>query len=89
MEQQCHRLAGNPVDQSSLHIHRGFLEGATQQAEAIVEAIQGAHANSERALPVWVTGHSLGGAYANCLMLHLLESRGTARLFMAGKISSG
>eukprot|EP00884_Botryococcus_braunii_P015289 jgi/Botrbrau1/2443/Bobra.0226s0002.1 len=33
---------------------------------------------------VWVTGHSLGGAYASCMFLHLLASRGTAQLFGGG-----
>lgn len=33
---------------------------------------------------VWVTGHSLGGAYASCVLLHLLASRGTAQLFGKG-----
>lgn len=35
-------------------------------------------------LPVWVTGHSLGGGYANALALHLLANRATAQLFGAG-----
>ena len=36
------------------------------------------------ALPVWVTGHSLGGGYANALALHLLAQQNTAELFGAG-----
>lgn len=39
---------------------------------------------SGRRLPVWVTGHSLGGGYANALALHLLANRATAQLFGAG-----
>lgn len=46
--------------------------------------VQEALERSDQPLAVWVTGHSLGGAYANCLMLHLLESRASARLFASG-----
>lgn len=35
-------------------------------------------------MPVWVTGHSLGGGYANALTLHLLAQRQGAQLFSAG-----
>lgn len=66
-------------------VHRGFYEGAKQHAESIVSVIRERNAEAGRTLPVWVSGHSLGGAYANCVMLHLLASRTTAHLFQAGK----
>ena len=69
-------------------VHRGFYEGARQHAEAIIRVIQQAHRQEGRSLPVWVSGHSLGGAYANCLMLHLLDSRATSQLFEAGDPSN-
>ena len=69
---------------SGVWVHRGFFEGARQHAEAIIKVIQQAHRQEGRSLPVWVSGHSLGGAYANCLMLHLLDSGATSQLFEAG-----
>jgi putative lipase involved disintegration of autophagic bodies len=35
-------------------------------------------------LQVWITGHSLGGGYANAVMLHMLANRTCAELFGAG-----
>lgn len=67
-----------------IHVHRGFAEGARQHLDAIVSTIQSANTAAEKPLPVWISGHSLGGAYANCLMLQLLERKSTARLFTAG-----
>ena len=70
--------------QSNIYVHRGFYEGAKQHTDAIVEVVRRSNSQAGRPLPVWVTGHSLGGAYANCMMLHLLESRKTAQLFESG-----
>lgn len=61
-------------------MHRGFYEGAKRHLEEIAGVV---HAARKR-LPVWVTGHSLGGGYANALALHLLANRATAELFGAG-----
>ena len=33
---------------------------------------------------MWITGHSLGGGYANAVMLHMLANRTCAELFAAG-----
>lgn len=71
-------------DESGVFVHHGFYLGARQHADAIIRVIQQAHQQAGHCLPVWVTGHSLGGAYANCVMLHLLESRSTSQLFQAG-----
>ena len=38
-----------------------------------------------RSVPVWITGHSLGGGYAAALFLHLLTLRQFGTLFPAGK----
>ena len=65
-------------------MHRGFYEGARQHAESIngiVQQVRGAHRDPT---PVWVTGHSLGGGYANALLLHLLAQRQGSQLFSAG-----
>lgn len=67
-------------------MHRGFAEGARQHLDAIVSTIQAANAIAEKPLPVWISGHSLGGAYANCLMLQLLERKSSAKLFAAGSV---
>lgn len=73
-------------EHSGIHVHHGFYEGARQHADAIVSVIQQSNREAGRVLPVWVSGHSLGGAYANCVMLHLLESCETSRLFEAGAV---
>ena len=39
-------------------------------------------------LQVWITGHSLGGGYANAVVLHMLANRACAELFAAGAHSS-
>ena len=65
-------------------VHRGFYEGAKAHAEDIVQYVNEAMAAYGRKVPVWVTGHSLGGGYANCLILHMLAQRQGAKLFSAG-----
>ena len=37
---------------------------------------------------MWITGHSLGGGYANAVVLHMLANRATAELFAAGAPST-
>lgn len=69
-----------------MHVHHGFYQGAKKHADAIISVIKLAHLQAGHSLPVWVSGHSLGGAYANCVMLHLLESRSTSQLFEAGTL---
>ncbi len=73
------------VEHAGIAVHHGFYEGARQHADAIVAVIQQRNREAGRALPVWVSGHSLGGAYANCIMLHLLANKRTTHLFAAGK----
>ncbi len=67
-----------------MRVHRGFYEGAKRHLEEIAGVVGGADAEAGGRLPVWVTGHSLGGGYANALALHLLAGRATAQLFGAG-----
>ena len=70
--------------QAPIMVHRGFYEGAKAHAADIVRLVGEATAAYGRTVPVWVTGHSLGGGYANCLILHLLAQRQGAQLFGAG-----
>lgn len=65
-------------------VHSGFWEGAKQHVEDIKQVVQEQDRQAGRHLPVWITGHSLGGGYANCMMLHLLANKRTADLFSAG-----
>ncbi len=65
-------------------MHRGFYEGARRHLGEIAAVVAAADAAEGTRLRVWVTGHSLGGGYANALALHLLASRATAQLFGAG-----
>ncbi|KAL3143242.1 hypothetical protein ABBQ38_002093 [Trebouxia sp. C0009 RCD-2024] len=65
-------------------VHSGFWEGAKQHVEDIKQVVQQQNRQAHRRLPVWITGHSLGGGYANCVMLHLLANKRTADLFSAG-----
>jgi hypothetical protein len=69
-------------------VHRGFYEGAKRHREEIAAVVGARDRAAGRRLPVWVTGHSLGGGYANALALHLLANRATAELFGAGENSS-
>ena len=68
-------------------VHSGFWEGAKQHIPDIKSLVQQQNRRAGRRLPVWITGHSLGGGYANCMMLHLLANKQTSELFSAGKIS--
>lgn len=65
-------------------VHRGFYEGAKRHLDEIAAVVSERDSAASRRLPVWVTGHSLGGGYANALVLHLLANRATAQLFGAG-----
>lgn len=65
-------------------MHNGFYHGAQTCLAAIVAAVQALDGAARRRLPVWVSGHSLGGGYANCLMLEMLANRSAAELFGAG-----
>ena len=67
-----------------MQVHRGFYEGAKRHLEEIAQVVASADSAAGGRLPVWVTGHSLGGGYANALALHLLAGRATAGLFGAG-----
>ena len=66
-------------------VHAGFWEGAKQHIEDIKQVVQQQNSLAGRRLPVWITGHSLGGGYANCMMLHFLASKRTADIFSAGE----
>lgn len=66
-------------------VHSGFWQGAKQHVEDIKQVVQEQDRQAGRHLPVWITGHSLGGGYANCMMLHLLANKRTADLFSAGE----
>lgn len=65
-------------------MHRGFYEGAKRHLEEIAGVVSERDNAAGARLPVWVTGHSLGGGYANALALHLLANRATAQLFGTG-----
>ena len=65
-------------------MHRGFYSGATEHLEDIVLALRQIDRDEGKKLPVWVTGHSLGGAYCNALLLQLLESGRNKDLFEEG-----
>ncbi|BDA46815.1 hypothetical protein COCOBI_09-2680 [Coccomyxa sp. Obi] len=69
---------------SAIKVHRGFYEGAKRHLEEIAAVVSERDSEAGKRLPVWVTGHSLGGGYANALALHLLANRATAQLFGAG-----
>ena len=69
-------------------VHSGFWEGAKQHIPDIKDLVQQQNRQAGRRLPVWITGHSLGGGYANCMMLHLLANKQTSELFSAGELAS-
>ena len=68
-----------------MQVHSGFWEGAKQHIEDIKQVVQQQNSQAHCRLPVWMTGHSLGGGYANCMVLHLLANKHTADLFSAGQ----
>ena len=70
---------------AATQVHSGFWQGAKQHIEDIKQVVQQQNSQARRRLPVWITGHSLGGGYANCVMLHLLANKRTADLFSAGE----
>lgn len=76
--------SGALTGHSGIKVHRGFYEGAKRHLEEIAAVVSERDSKARRRLPVWVTGHSLGGGYANALALHLLANRATAQLFGAG-----
>ena len=53
-------------------MHNGFLRGAGLELGAILEAV-----SLMPGLPIWLAGHSLGGAYAVCtvLLMHTRDHR--------------
>ncbi|KAK9918723.1 hypothetical protein WJX75_006273 [Coccomyxa subellipsoidea] len=75
---------GGTRGRSAIKVHRGFYEGAKRHLEEIAGVVSERDNAAGARLPVWVTGHSLGGGYANALALHLLANRATAQLFGAG-----
>ena len=88
--------AGADDDGSSLFAHHGFLTGARRHAADIGRLVARFNGRvggevgdsstppSTRG-PVWLTGHSLGGAYAAALALDLLAARdGSAARFFGG-----
>ena len=66
-------------------VHSGFWEGAKQHIEDIKQVVQRQNRQAPQQLPVWITGHSLGGGYANCMMLQLLANKRTAEIFSTGE----
>ena len=69
-------------------MHGGFYNGAKRHLSEIATVVRACDEKAGRRLPVWVTGHSLGGGYANALALHLLAQRNTAELFGAGQLQA-
>ncbi len=72
----------------AIKVHGGFYNGAKRHLSEIATVVRACDEKAGRRLPVWVTGHSLGGGYANALALHLLAQRNTAELFGAGQLQS-
>ena len=70
-------------------MHGGFYNGAKRHLAEIATVVRACDERAGRRLPVWVTGHSLGGGYANALALHLLAQQNTAELFGAGTLLPG
>lgn len=68
----------------AIKMHGGFYNGAKRHLAEIATVVRACDERAGRRLPVWVTGHSLGGGYANALALHLLAQQNTAELFGAG-----
>ena len=68
----------------AVKVHGGFYNGAKRHLAEIAGVVKACDERAGQRLPVWVTGHSLGGGYANALALHLLAQRNTAELFGAG-----
>ena len=68
----------------AIKMHGGFYNGAKRHLAEIAAVVRACDERACRRLPVWVTGHSLGGGYANALALHLLAQQNTAELFGAG-----
>ena len=68
----------------AIKVHGGFYNGAKRHLAEIATVVRACDEKAGVRLPVWVTGHSLGGGYANALALHLLAQRNTAELFGAG-----
>ena len=68
----------------AVKVHGGFYNGAKRHLAEIVTVVRACDEKAGTRLPVWVTGHSLGGGYANALALHLLAQQNTAELFGAG-----
>ena len=61
--------------------------GALRPGDSHAGSSGSGKAGGKRKLPpLWVTGHSLGGGYANCLTLHMLANRSTAELFGGGEL---
>ena len=72
----------------AIKVHGGFYNGAKRHLGEIATVVHACDERAGRRLPVWVTGHSLGGGYANALALHLLAQRNTAELFGAGQCAA-
>ena len=70
----------------AIKMHGGFYNGAKRHLAEIATVVRACDERAGRRLPVWVTGHSLGGGYANALALHLLAQQNTAELFGAGAL---
>lgn len=71
-------------------LHGGFLEGALGQAAAVAAAVRAARRRLQQGAGtgLWLTGHSLGGAYAAALGLLLLADASFHDLLSCGEWSS-
>ena len=69
-----------------VQLHRGFYHGCLDHIEDILTVVAEArNAAGGPSTPLWLTGHSLGGAYAAALTLHLLVNHAQhAPLFAGG-----
>lgn len=73
-------------DKASLMVHNGFLMGAELELAHIIEQLA-----LRPVLPLWLTGHSLGGAYAmcTCLLMHAQPAHPFAGGTILKRISFG
>ena len=66
------RPTAGAISRSQIQLHKGFLEGIEGSEEDLCKAVCTIRGASDEFLPVWITGHSLGGACANALVLSLI-----------------
>ena len=72
----CEGTGGQPA------IHRRFLNGAQAAAKALAKQLQ----PRKPEWPLWLTGHSIAGAYALCTGLLMQVDPDNCSLFQPGML---